>query len=151
MTQITSQTQLSLPPSGSTPGSPVSPRSIANIETPVTYYSKTKYKIPPPHDWGIIKGLEHPLRKNIPIRQKNTVGSSPGARAALKQQRDKSMLALQISVLLFLALMGVSCSSTSISCGTDGESSYVNLENINDKLPNQTKSYAELCNFHATG
>ncbi len=48
-------------------------------------------------------------------------------------------------ILLCLPMAG--CSATSIRCGSDGESSYVDLTNIPDNLPNQIKSYAQLCNF----
>jgi hypothetical protein len=53
-----------------------------------------------------------------------------------------------ISLASLLALLvGCSISPTSLSCGTDGEESYVTLENLKDNAPQSFKQYAELCGF----
>ncbi len=47
--------------------------------------------------------------------------------------------------LFGLALMG--CSVTSLQCGVDGDSSFVNLNTTPQNLSQNTRQMAELCSF----
>lgn len=47
---------------------------------------------------------------------------------------------------LILALLG-GCSLSSLRCGTDGESSYVDLTNVPQDMSSSSRYYAELCSF----
>lgn len=54
-------------------------------------------------------------------------------------------------ILLALSLAclgGCSIAPTSLSCGTDGDESYVTLENLKDNAPQTLKTYAALCGFN---
>ncbi len=55
------------------------------------------------------------------------------------------ILALAVAVLLLALLMG--CSVTSLSCGVDGDSSFVNLNATPKTLSQNTRNMAELCGF----
>lgn len=39
------------------------------------------------------------------------------------------------------------CSTTSLRCGMDGESSYVDLENARSDITSQVSGYVRLCGF----
>jgi len=47
--------------------------------------------------------------------------------------------------VLFLALMG--CSVTSLQCGVDGDSSFVNLNSTPATISQNSRNLAELCGF----
>lgn len=47
--------------------------------------------------------------------------------------------------ILFTALMG--CSVTSLQCGVDGDSSYVNLNSTPSTISQNSRNLAELCSF----
>jgi len=47
--------------------------------------------------------------------------------------------------ILFTALMG--CSATSLQCGVDGDSSYVNLNTTPKILSQNARNMASLCGF----
>lgn len=50
--------------------------------------------------------------------------------------------------ILALALLGgCGISPTSLSCGIDGDESYVTIENLKDNAPQTIKTYATLCGF----
>ena len=51
--------------------------------------------------------------------------------------------------LVILSLMGLlsGCSATSLRCGTDGESSFVDLVNLPQDLSSQSRYFKELCGF----
>lgn len=51
-----------------------------------------------------------------------------------------------ISFIALLALLG-GCSATSLRCGTDGESSFVDLVNVPQDISSQSRYFAELCGF----
>ncbi len=53
--------------------------------------------------------------------------------------------AMLIGVLFFLELVG--CSVTSLQCGVDGDSSYVNLNSTPTSISQNTRNMAELCSF----
>lgn len=58
------------------------------------------------------------------------------------------------SLLLVSALLlttGCSIAPTSLSCGTDGDESYVTLENLKDNSPQTIRTYAEICAFNYQG
>ena len=48
-------------------------------------------------------------------------------------------------VLFALALSG--CSATSLRCGTDGESSFVDLVNVPQDISSQSRYFKDLCGF----
>ena len=54
---------------------------------------------------------------------------------------------------ILLALLGAltACSGTSLRCGTDGQSSYVDLVNVPQDLSNATRNFRELCSFAYEG
>ena len=49
-------------------------------------------------------------------------------------------------ILASLALLG-GCSATSLRCGVDGESSFVDLVNLPQDISAQSRYFAELCGF----
>ena len=51
---------------------------------------------------------------------------------------------------LSLALLS-GCSATSLRCGTDGESSFVDLVNVPQDISSQSRYFAELCAFAYEG
>ena len=54
----------------------------------------------------------------------------------------------KISLASLLALLvGCSISPTSLSCGVDGDESYVTMENLKDNSPQTIRTYAEICGF----
>jgi len=64
-------------------------------------------------------------------------------------QRNDSHLetrSAKIMLLLLAATMGA-CSVTSLQCGTDGDSSFVNLNTTPKVLSQNTRNMAELCSF----
>ncbi len=64
--------------------------------------------------------------------------------SAKKQKNKKN----KISLLLLLAAttMAASCATT-LQCGTDGESSYIELKTSTKTLNQMTRNMAELCSF----
>lgn len=53
-----------------------------------------------------------------------------------------------LTAVLSLALLGgCSLSPTTLSCGVDGDESYVTMENLKDNAPQTLKTYAALCGF----
>lgn len=52
-----------------------------------------------------------------------------------------------LASLLASLLAGCSIAPTSLSCGVDGDASYVTLENLKDNNPQTIKTYAEICGF----
>ena len=50
-------------------------------------------------------------------------------------------------VAVAVAVMLSGCSATSLRCGTDGESSYVHLDNF-DEIAISGRYYAEVCAFN---
>ena len=54
---------------------------------------------------------------------------------------------LTLASLLAFLLVGCSISPTSLSCGVDGDESYVTLENLKDNNPQTIKTYAAICGF----
>ena len=54
---------------------------------------------------------------------------------------------ITLASLLAFVLVGCSISPTSLSCGIDGEKSYVVLENLKDNNPQTISTYAEICGF----
>lgn len=63
--------------------------------------------------------------------------------------RDYSMKKLMISTLLTLMLSG--CSATSLRCGVDENSSFVELYNVPQNFSQNIRSYSELCGFAYEG
>jgi len=57
----------------------------------------------------------------------------------------KYVLYFLILAVLFPLLMG--CSVTSLQCGTDGDSSYVNLNSTPSTISQNSRNLAELCSF----
>lgn len=56
------------------------------------------------------------------------------------------MRALLLSSTIPLALLLLSgCSATTLRCGSDGASYYVDLVNVPQDLSHQVRSYTELC------
>lgn len=53
----------------------------------------------------------------------------------------------RLFVCLSLAVLG-GCSATSLRCGTDGESSFVDLVNVPQDISSQSRYFAELCAFN---
>jgi len=51
-----------------------------------------------------------------------------------------------IPLALSLALLS-GCSATSLRCGTDGESSFVDLVNVPQDISSQSRYFADLCSF----
>ncbi len=49
------------------------------------------------------------------------------------------------AVSILLALMG--CSVTSLQCGVDGDSSFVNLNTTPQQISQSSRQMAELCGF----
>ncbi len=49
-----------------------------------------------------------------------------------------------------LGLLG-GCSATSLRCGTDGESSFVDLVNMPQDISSQSRNFKELCSFAYEG
>ncbi len=62
----------------------------------------------------------------------------------MQPMKNKIILSL-IVVLAILLMMG--CSVTSLQCGTDGDSSYVNLNTTPKVLSQNARSMSELCAF----
>ena len=50
-------------------------------------------------------------------------------------------------VLLVLLTLFAGCTATSLRCGTDGESSFVDLINVPQDISSQSRYFAELCSF----
>ncbi len=55
------------------------------------------------------------------------------------------MQKLIIAIPLLVALMG--CSVTSLQCGVDGDSSFVNLNSTPATISQNSRNMAELCGF----
>ena len=56
------------------------------------------------------------------------------------------------SIVLTLSLALLSgCSATSLRCGTDGESSFVDLVNVPQDISSQSRYFADLCSFAYEG
>lgn len=51
-----------------------------------------------------------------------------------------------ITLCVSLALLS-GCSATTLRCGSDGESSYVDLVNVPQDLAGQSRHFTELCAF----
>ena len=49
--------------------------------------------------------------------------------------------------LVLLALMLGGCSATSLRCGVDADSSFVELYNVPQNFSQNIRSYSELCGF----
>ena len=56
----------------------------------------------------------------------------------------KFSVAVRVSIL---ALLLAGCSATTLRCGTDGESSFVDLVNVPQDVSSQSRYFAELCSF----
>ncbi len=56
------------------------------------------------------------------------------------------MKKIQLTLSVLSALV-VSCSATSLRCGTDGESSFVDLVNLPQDMSANSRNYAQLCSF----
>lgn len=52
----------------------------------------------------------------------------------------------KITLLALLAPLAA-CSATSLRCGTDGDSSFVDLVNLPQDISSQSRYFAELCSF----
>lgn len=51
-------------------------------------------------------------------------------------------------IILLITITTLSgCSATSLRCGTDGESSFVDLVNVPQDISSQSRYFAELCSF----
>ncbi len=57
----------------------------------------------------------------------------------------KKTLKLTLVHFLVLAIMG--CSVTSLQCGVDGDSSFVNLQTNDQAISQNSRNMAELCSF----
>jgi len=57
------------------------------------------------------------------------------------------MRALFIFTLVCLLLASLGCSVTSLQCGVDGDSSYVNLNSTPSTISENSRNLAELCGF----
>ena len=57
-----------------------------------------------------------------------------------------SLMGKLLTLCLSLAMLG-GCSATSLRCGTDGESSFVDLVNMPQDISSQSRYFAELCSF----
>lgn len=55
-----------------------------------------------------------------------------------------------IVVMIMLGCLG-GCSATSLRCGTDGESSFVDLLNVPQDISAQSRYFRELCGFAYIG
>ena len=56
----------------------------------------------------------------------------------------------KVMLVLSLAMLG-GCSATSLRCGVDGESSFVDLVNVPQDISSQSRYFAELCAFAYEG
>ncbi len=61
--------------------------------------------------------------------------------------REFEIKILKKLTLIFLCALVASCSATSLRCGTDGESSYVDLVNLPQDISANSRYYAALCSF----
>lgn len=54
-----------------------------------------------------------------------------------------------MKALVIVTLLGVlsGCSATTLRCGTDGESSFVDLLNLPQDISGQARYFKELCGF----
>ncbi len=70
------------------------------------------------------------------------------AKNKIKKPRGLSPQGKKISLLLLLAAttMAASCATT-LQCGTDGESSYIELKTTTKIISQITRHMAELCSF----
>lgn len=50
-------------------------------------------------------------------------------------------------ILIFLLISLAGCSATSLRCGTDGDSSFVELYNLPQDLSANARNFKELCSF----
>lgn len=55
-----------------------------------------------------------------------------------------------ISILAFLAMLS-GCSATSLRCGVDGDSSFVEIYDVPQNFSQNIRSYSELCAFAYEG
>jgi len=67
-------------------------------------------------------------------------------------QRNDSHLGTRSAKIILLNLLAAltmigACSVTSLQCGTDGDSSFVNLNTTPKVLSQNTRNMAELCSF----
>ena len=57
---------------------------------------------------------------------------------------------VKLALLLLFTTVLTGCgafSATTLRCGTDGESSYVEIASAPQSIANNTRAYAELCGF----
>lgn len=64
----------------------------------------------------------------------------------LKQSKSVLKVLLLLSMASSLSACGA-FSATTLRCGTDGESSYVEVASAPQSIANNTRAYAELCGF----
>jgi len=60
---------------------------------------------------------------------------------------ENSVLGAKIVLILLLAATVGACSATSLQCGTDGDSSFVNLNTTPKVLSQNARNMADLCSF----
>jgi len=58
---------------------------------------------------------------------------------------------IRLGLLIALAIALGGCSLSSLRCGTDGESSYVDLTNVPQDMSSNSRYYAGLCSFAYEG
>lgn len=81
---------------------------------------------------------------------KQTVFTFPlRGRGTRRVDRVKYVLSY-VAVGVLLALLG-GCSATSLRCGVDADSSFVELYNVPQNFSQNVRSYGELCGFAYEG
>lgn len=71
----------------------------------------------------------------------------PLAGATLVAKTPLSRGAIFFFILLALSASFVGCSATSLRCGTDGDSSFVELYGAPQHVSQATRQFSELCGF----
>lgn len=54
---------------------------------------------------------------------------------------------MKIGFIILLSLSLGACSVTNLRCGTDGETSYVDLQSAPQNIASNTREFVELCGF----
>jgi len=92
---------------------------------------------------GRLKKTKTDAREGKAIAQRHCLSS----RASIIQKNSytQSMATILLAAILVGSLMG--CSVTSLRCGVDGDSSYVELVSSPQSISQNSRTLAELCSF----
>ncbi len=64
----------------------------------------------------------------------------------IKYSNVRTVHLIKLTLVLLLAAVA-GCSATTLRCGTDGESSFVELINVPQEISSASRYYTDLCGF----